>query len=123
MPLSIPEFLRSLPPGWRFVSASANIDHLVDDEPPFGVSSEDLLEDFIILHSDSLQIALEMDWFPERSLSGQFTLNAIDFSDPERLTDSYAKPIRTFTTRSLRGALEEMFRWMVEFNANKKTGS
>jgi hypothetical protein len=118
---TVPEFLRSLPPGWRFVSASANIDYLGDDEPPFGVPAKDLLEDFIRVHSDSLQIALEMDWFPEHSLSGQFTLSAIDFSEPGRLADSYARPIRSFTTRSLRGALEEMFRWMVEFNANEKT--
>ena len=121
MPPTIPEFLRSLPPNWRFVSASADIHHLADDEPPFGVPVQDLLEDFIRVHSDSLAIGVEMDWFPERSLSGQFTLSAMDFSDPERLADSYAKPLRTFTTRSLRAAVDEMFRWMVEFNANAKT--
>lgn len=112
---TIPEFLRSLPAGWRFVRASANIPQLGDDQPPFGVPIEDLLENFIVVHSDQLEISIEMDWLPERSLSGQFILSAIAFLGTEM------REIRTFTTRSLRCGLDEMFRWMVEFSANEKT--
>ena len=115
---TIPEFLRSMPTGWRVVSA--NIAHLGDDEPPFGASYDDLIEDFIVVHSDSLAIGIELDWFPERSPLGEFRLSAIDFSDPRRLVENYVTPIRTFTTRSLRGGLDELFRWMIQLNENSK---
>ena len=107
-----------MPAGWRVVSV--NIADLGDDQPPFGASYDDLVEDFIVVHSDSLEIGIEVDWFPERSPLGEFTLSAIDFSDPGRLAESYATPIRTFTTRSLRGGLDELFRWMIQFNDNAK---
>jgi hypothetical protein len=119
MQWSIPEFLRDMPQGWRIVTVK--VDHLGEDQPPFGSSYDDLLEDFIVVHSDGLEIGLEMDWLPERSPSGQFTLCAIDFSDPARLADSYAKPIRTFTTRSLRRGVEELCAWMREFSNYEKT--
>jgi hypothetical protein len=118
---NIPEFLKDIQPGWRVVMATAF--RIGDDQPPFGVSYDDLLEDFIVVHSDDLDISLEIDWLPERSPSGQFTLTAIDFSMPDRLADSYAKPLRTFTTRSLRQVIEEMRRWMSEFTANGKSAS
>jgi hypothetical protein len=113
--MSIPEFLRDLPPSWRVVESK--ISRLGDDEPPFGVSYEDLLEDFISVHSDPLELGLEVDWLPERSPSGQFVLSAIDFSAPERLAESYAHPRRTFTTRSLHRVVDEMRAWMLEFRA------
>jgi hypothetical protein len=111
--MSIPEFLTELPLDWRIVMAK--VSRIVTDEPPFGISYDDLLEDFIVVHSDRLQLSLEIDWLPERSPSGQFILSAIDFSSPDRLADSYARPRRTFTTRSLRSAIEQLRAWMVEF--------
>ncbi len=115
---SIPEFLKDLQPGWRVVEAKVFC--LDNDQPPFGISYDDLLEDLIVVHSDDLDIALEIDWLPERSPVGQFTLSAIDFSEPDRLADSYAKPLRTLTTRSLRHVIHEMRTWMLEFSMNKK---
>jgi hypothetical protein len=111
--MSVPEFLTELPLDWRIVTTK--ISCIAADEPPFGISYDDLLEDFIVVHSDRLQLSLEIDWLPERSPSGQFTLSAIDLSSPERLADSYAQPRRTFTTRSLRSAIEQLRAWMVEF--------
>jgi hypothetical protein len=115
--MSIPEFLTDLPLDWRVVEAK--VSRLGEDEPPFGISYEDLLEDLIVVHSDRLQLALEIDWLPERSPSGQLILSAIDFSTPERLADSYARPRRTFATRSLRDAIEQLRAWMVEFAAHE----
>jgi hypothetical protein len=111
--MNLPEFLRDLPPGWRVVESKVACLH--SDEPPFGASYDDLLEDFITVHSDQLQLGLEVDWLPERSPTGQFILSAIDFSAPKRLADSYAHPHRTFTTRSLRRVVDEMRVWMEEF--------
>ena len=110
--MSTREFLRELPPGWRVVEAKTA--YLDEDEPPFGASYDDLLEDFVIVYSDNLQLRLEVDWRPERSPTGQFFLSAIDFSVPERLADSYAHPRRTFTTRSLRGVIGELRAWTEE---------
>jgi hypothetical protein len=112
--MSIPEFLQDLPLGWRVVESK--ILRLGDDEPPFGVSYDDLLEDFIVVHSDSLKLGLEVDWLPECSPSGQLVLSAIDFSTPERLANSYANPRRKLTTRSLRRVIDEMHAWMLEFS-------
>jgi hypothetical protein len=112
--MSIPEFFQDLPPGWRLVDS--NVSRLGDDEPPFGLSYDDLLEDFITVYSDTLELGLEVDWLPERSPSGQFILSAIDFSAPDRLADSYAHPRRTFTTRSLHRVIAEMRAWMLEFS-------
>lgn len=111
--MSIPEFLQDLPSDWRLVESK--VARLADDQPPFGASYNDLLEDFITVHSDRLQLGLEVDWLPERSPSGQFILSAIDFSAPERLTEMYAHPRRTFTTRSLHRVIAEVRAWMLEF--------
>jgi hypothetical protein len=113
--MNIPHFLADLPLDWRIVEAK--VSGVTADEPPFGLSYNDLLEDFIVVHSDRLQLSLEIDWLPERSPSGQFILSAIDFSAPERLTDSYAHPRRTFTTHSLRCAIEQLRAWMEEFGS------
>ena len=111
--MSSPEFFQDLPPGWRVVESK--VTRLGDDEPPFGASYDDLLEDFITVHSDRLELGLEVDWLPERSPTGQFILSAIDFSVPERLADSYAHPRRSFRTRSLHRVIDEMRAWMLEF--------
>src|SRR6185436_15707960 len=113
--MRIPELLQDLPLDWRVVELK--VARLGDDQPPFGLSYDDLLEDFITVHSDRLQLGLEVDWLPERSPSGQFVLSAIDFSEPERLAESYAHPRRTFTTRSLHRVVDEMRAWMLEFSA------
>ena len=120
---TIPKLLRDLPRGWRIITVQLALLDVAKDEPPFGLSYEDLLEDFIVVHSDTLEISLELDWLPERSPAGRFTLSAVDFSSPEKLAESYVKPLRTFTTRSLQSGIEEMHKWMIEFSETHETAA
>jgi len=78
---------------------------LSSDDPPFGLSWEELMEDLVFVSSESLGRGIDLGWYPDRSPDGQFVIQLVDLAD---LTGTYAKPIREFRTRSAWEAKRQM---------------
>ena len=103
-------FSLKCPDGWLASLDGLSGKHLTDD-PPFGLSWEELGEDVIFVSSDSCGCGIDLGWYPDQSTSGEFVLELVDL---KRLGKSYANPIRQFHTRSAWEAKLTLEKWMAE---------
>ena len=113
---SQPLFKLNIPLGWNTSKDHLSGRVLASEEPPFGLSWEDLNEDMIFVTSSRCSLAIDLGWYPDYSPEGQFRIEVVD---SDNLAATYAKPLRAFATRSVWVAKLKMEDWMEELHANQ----
>lgn len=109
-------FKLNISQGWNTSKDHLSGRLLASEEPPFGLSWEDLNEEMIFVTSSRCSLAIDLGWYPDYSPEGQFRIEVVD---SDNLAATYAKPLRTFATRSVWAAKLKMEEWMEEFHANR----
>ena len=107
-------FKLNSPPGWNTTKDHLSGRLLASDEPPFGLSWEDLTEEIIFVASSRCSLGIDLGWYPDYSPEGQFRIEVVDL---DNLAATYAKPLREFATRSVWAAKQQMEEWMAELHA------
>jgi hypothetical protein len=109
-------FKLNIPQGWNTSKDHLSGRVLASEEPPFGLSWEDLNEEMIFATSSGCSLAIDLGWHPDYSPEGQFRIEVVDF---DNLAATYAKPLLAFATRSVWAAKQKMEEWMEELHANR----
>jgi hypothetical protein len=105
-----------IPRGWNTSKDHLSGRVLASEEPPFGLSWEDLNEEMIFVTSSRCFLAIDLGWYPDYLPEGQFRIEVVDLDD---LAATYARPLREFATRSVWVAKQKMEEWMGELHANQ----
>jgi hypothetical protein len=109
-------FKLSTPQEWETSKDSLSGRFLASEEPPFGLSWEDLTEDMIFVASSCCSVGIDLGWYPDYSPEGQFRIEMVDLN---HLAESYARPLREFTTRSAWAAKQKIEDWMKELQSTQ----
>ena len=104
-------FKLSTPQGWEASKDSLSGRFLASEEPPFGLSWEDLTEEMIFVASSRCSLGIDLGWYPDYSPEGQFRIEVVDLNN---CAETYAHPLREFATRSVWAAKQKMEDWMEE---------
>ncbi len=107
-------FKLNIPQGWNVAKDHLSGRVLASEEPPFGLSWEDLNEEMIFVTSSRCALAIDLGWYPDYAPDGQFRIEVVDL---DNLTATYAEPVREFATRSVWTAKQKMEEWMEELHA------
>ena len=71
-------FELNIPQGWNVTKDHRSGRILASEEPPFGLSWEDLNEEMIFVTSSRCSLAIDLGWYPDYAPDGQFCIEVVD---------------------------------------------